>query len=247
MNAIKDRKIDAFFWVGGVPTAAVTDLADTPGIKIKLIDHGEAVDAMNKKYGPLYVEDIIPVDLPGHGQPQQERHGLEHPRRERQDERPVAYDIVKTLFEKSDDLVAVHGEAKNIELKLQKAVARRFRSIRARRSTSRSRASSSTDGAGLMSPPERPAPAEPPSQPVVVDEQALRRAEAFIEAEEGATNRLTGWLGAAVAALLVAMSLFHLYAAVDIVPAQVLRPVHVGFVLVLSSCCSRSRGAFAIA
>ncbi len=69
VNAIKDRKIDAFFWVGGVPTAAVTDLAATPGIKIKLIDHAEAVDAMNKKYGPLYVKDIIPADdLPGHGQ-----------------------------------------------------------------------------------------------------------------------------------------------------------------------------------
>ena len=27
VNAIKDRKIDAFFWVGGLPTAAVTDLA----------------------------------------------------------------------------------------------------------------------------------------------------------------------------------------------------------------------------
>jgi len=31
VNAIKDRKIDAFFWVGGLPTAAVTDLANTPG------------------------------------------------------------------------------------------------------------------------------------------------------------------------------------------------------------------------
>ena len=51
VNAIKDSKIDAFFWVGGVPTAAVTDLAATPGIKMKLIDHDEAVDAMNKKYG----------------------------------------------------------------------------------------------------------------------------------------------------------------------------------------------------
>src|SRR6266699_6076119 len=28
VNAIKDRKIDAFFWVGGLPTAAVTDLAN---------------------------------------------------------------------------------------------------------------------------------------------------------------------------------------------------------------------------
>src|SRR5206468_4665575 len=30
VNAIKDRKIDAFFWVRGIPTAAVTDLAATP-------------------------------------------------------------------------------------------------------------------------------------------------------------------------------------------------------------------------
>ena len=41
VNAIKDRKIDAFFWVGGLPTAAVTDLAATPGVKIKLIEHRE--------------------------------------------------------------------------------------------------------------------------------------------------------------------------------------------------------------
>ena len=41
VNAIKDRKIDAFFWVGGLPTAAVTDLANTPGIKIKMIDHAD--------------------------------------------------------------------------------------------------------------------------------------------------------------------------------------------------------------
>ena len=42
VNAIKDGKIDAFFWVGGLPTAAVTDLANTPGIKIKMIDHADA-------------------------------------------------------------------------------------------------------------------------------------------------------------------------------------------------------------
>ena len=39
VNAIKDRKIDAFIWSGGLPTAAVTDLAATPGTKIKLIDN----------------------------------------------------------------------------------------------------------------------------------------------------------------------------------------------------------------
>src|SRR5438552_4302329 len=60
VNAIKDRKIDAFFWVGGLPTAAVTDLGATPGVKIKLIDHSDVVDKMNAKYGKLYVTDVIP-------------------------------------------------------------------------------------------------------------------------------------------------------------------------------------------
>ena len=62
VNAIKDGKIDAFFWVGGLPTAGVTDLANTPGTKLKMVDHADAVAAMNKKYGNLYVEDVIPKD-----------------------------------------------------------------------------------------------------------------------------------------------------------------------------------------
>ncbi|MBM3573621.1 MAG: C4-dicarboxylate ABC transporter permease, partial [Alphaproteobacteria bacterium] len=67
-----------------------------------------------------------------------------------------------------------------------------------------------------------------------VDSAALKKAEEFIEQEKGAANRYDGWLATAVAALAVAMTLFHLYAAYDIVSAQVLRPVHVGFVLVLT-------------
>src|SRR3954454_698314 len=62
VNAIKDRKIDAFFWVGGLPTAAVTDLANSPGVKIKMIDHADLVAKMNQKYGKLYVEDRIPKE-----------------------------------------------------------------------------------------------------------------------------------------------------------------------------------------
>ena len=68
---------------------------------------------------------------------------------------------------------------------------------------------------------------------VAVSEERLKAAEAFIEQDEGATSRYRGALAYFTTALLVVMSLYHLYAAVDIVPAQVLRPVHVGFVLVL--------------
>jgi len=75
--------------------------------------------------------------------------------------------------------------------------------------------------------------AEPaPDQPVI-DAEALKKAEVYIEAEEGATNKLRGALGVFVAAVAVVMSVFHLYTAYAIVPTQTLRPVHVGFVLFL--------------
>lgn len=124
VNAMKDNKIDAFFWVGGLPTAAVTDLANTPGTKIKLIDHAEVVPAMNKKYGNLYIEDTIPKSA---------YHGMESDNKQAtvmnllvtsadMDDK-TAYNIVKTLFERRDDLIAVHKEAKNFKLENQKASA----------------------------------------------------------------------------------------------------------------------------
>jgi TRAP transporter 4TM/12TM fusion protein len=69
---------------------------------------------------------------------------------------------------------------------------------------------------------------------VAVSDEALRKAEALVEQEEGAARRFTGRAGVVVTALAVAMSVFHLYAAYEIVPSYVLRPVHVGFALVLS-------------
>jgi TRAP transporter TAXI family solute receptor len=124
VNALKDRKIDAFFWVGGLPTAAVTDLANTPGIKIRMIDHADTVAAMNKKYGPLYIEDVIPKAT-YRGMDADNRQAtvwnilVSHANLSNQ----TAYNIVKTLFEKRDDLIAVHKEAENFKLENQKAAA----------------------------------------------------------------------------------------------------------------------------
>jgi len=67
----------------------------------------------------------------------------------------------------------------------------------------------------------------------VISEEQLRKAEAYVAEEEGAANRLSGWAGTIVTAIAVVMSLFHLYAAYDIVPTQPLRYAHVGFVIVL--------------
>jgi TRAP transporter 4TM/12TM fusion protein len=67
-----------------------------------------------------------------------------------------------------------------------------------------------------------------------VTEQALERAEEMIEQEEGVQNKLKGGLAVFVTALAVVMSLFHLYAAHEIVRTEVLRATHVAFVLALS-------------
>src|SRR6266508_4060126 len=75
--------------------------------------------------------------------------------------------------------------------------------------------------------------ASPAADAPVIDVEALKKAEEFIEAEEGASNKLRGALGIFASATAVVMSLFHLYTAYAIVPAQVLRPVHVAFVLFL--------------
>ena len=67
-----------------------------------------------------------------------------------------------------------------------------------------------------------------------ISDEALRKAEAYVEAEEGATNRLSGIAGYIVTGIAVAMTLFQLYAAYDIVPTQPLRYIHVAFVMVLA-------------
>ena len=124
VNAIKDRKIDAFFWVGGLPTAAVTDLANTPGVKIKMIDHADLVPAMNKKYGNLYVEDVIAKDVyRGMGADNRQATVMNllvaH---EKMDDK-TAYNIVKAVFDHRDELIRVHKEAENFKLENQKAEA----------------------------------------------------------------------------------------------------------------------------
>jgi hypothetical protein len=121
VNAIKDGKIDVFFWVGGLPTAAVTDLANTPGTKLKLIDHADLVDAMNSKYGKLYISDEISKSV-YRGMTADNKQATVmnilvcH---ESLDEK-TAYNIVKTVFEHKSDLVAAHKEAENLNLSDQK-------------------------------------------------------------------------------------------------------------------------------
>jgi len=123
-DSIKDNKLDAFFFVVGIPTSSVTDLAATPGTKIKLIDHAEAVEKMTAKHGPLYVRDIIPAkSYPGqdHVNHVATVWNLLVAHRDMPDQ--VAYNILKTIFDRKDDLILVHKEAANFDVKTQSKAA----------------------------------------------------------------------------------------------------------------------------
>jgi hypothetical protein len=119
-SALKDRKIDAFFWGGGVPTAAVTDLAATPGVTIKLIDIDHLLEPIVKKYGQIFAPSLIKAgSYPGQTV---DNKGFAVWNQIMTTDRmsdETAYAITKAIFEHKDDLVAVHKEAQNIELATQ--------------------------------------------------------------------------------------------------------------------------------
>ncbi|MBM3565103.1 MAG: TRAP transporter fused permease subunit [Alphaproteobacteria bacterium] len=72
---------------------------------------------------------------------------------------------------------------------------------------------------------------QPPAAPSADTQHKI---EELIEAEEGAFNRYKGLMATLLLVLAIGSTLFHLYAAVGIVSPDVLRPAHVGIVLVLS-------------
>ncbi|MDS1139375.1 TAXI family TRAP transporter solute-binding subunit [Pusillimonas sp. SM2304] len=124
VNGVKDNKIDAFFWVGGLPTSAVTDLANTPGTKIKMIDNADLVPAMNKQYGNLYVEDVIPkTTYRGMDADNKQATVMNILVASEKMSDETAYNIVKTIFESRDDLIAVHKDTAEFQLDKQKASA----------------------------------------------------------------------------------------------------------------------------
>ncbi|KAB2920108.1 MAG: TAXI family TRAP transporter solute-binding subunit [Hyphomicrobiaceae bacterium] len=116
VNALKDRKIDGFFWVGGLPTAAITDLAATPNVKIKILNIAPLTAKMNAKYGPLYAEATIPaatykgMDADAKNNTVWNIMAVNANMSE-----DLAYQLTKIMLEKRADLALVHKEALNIK------------------------------------------------------------------------------------------------------------------------------------
>lgn len=115
-GALKDGKVDAFFWSGGVPTPAVQDLAATPGLAIDLLPQDELLVFLQRDFEKsLYRLAIIPggsyrglsADIATVGVTNLlvASSALDE---------ALVYEIVRAMFEQKDVLVAAHPEARHL-------------------------------------------------------------------------------------------------------------------------------------
>jgi TRAP transporter TAXI family solute receptor len=115
--ALKDGKVDAFFWMGGVPTPALQDLAHSPGITMRLLPTAGAAASLAAAYPGVYVTGEVPggvyrgTDAPV---PVLAVTNLLVVNRSMPD--TLAYDITRTIFEHQRELAAIHPEARNLSI-----------------------------------------------------------------------------------------------------------------------------------
>ncbi len=124
VNALKDGKIDAFIFGAAMPVAAITDLAASPGVKMRLIDHGDAVTRMNGKFGPIFSRGVVPGGIyPNHSRDVSTVDIYDLIVVPESFDATLAYQIVKLMFEAKADLVAVHRNMEVMVPTNQKALA----------------------------------------------------------------------------------------------------------------------------
>jgi len=116
-DALKDDKIDAFFWSGGVPTASVLDLASSAGITAKLVPNDEVLPALQAAFGEALYHRLV---MPKGSYPGQQADiavvGVQNALVvDAGMDEELAYELTRTLFEKRSELAAIHPEARLLD------------------------------------------------------------------------------------------------------------------------------------
>jgi TRAP transporter TAXI family solute receptor len=120
-NAIKDGKLDAYFFVSGVPTSAITDLGASPGQQLVLIDHDQYIPAIVEKYGPVYFPEVIPAGTyPGQTAPNRQMSvsNITGVRADMPD--ALVTQLLNAMWTNREDFYRVHAEAKGVTVEAQK-------------------------------------------------------------------------------------------------------------------------------
>lgn len=119
--AIRDGKIDAYFFVSGVPTSAITDLAATPGTTLSLIDHDQYLERIVAAHGPVYFAEVIPAGTyPGQTAPNKQLSVANILAMREDAPAPLVSQVLEVLWQNREDWARVHAEARNFNLQAQK-------------------------------------------------------------------------------------------------------------------------------
>ena len=123
-NAIRDGKLDAYFFVSGVPTSAITDLAATPGTQLVLVDHAEFLDAIVREHGPVYFPEVIPANTYPGQRTDNRQLSVANILAVREDmPAELVTNIMRVLWENREDWARVHAEARNFTVQGQRTAA----------------------------------------------------------------------------------------------------------------------------
>ncbi len=117
VGALKDGKIDALFWIGGLPTSAITDLVTTGNVKIVFVPAADVLAKLNVKYPNLYrsftlpksVYAGVPADVPGVGVANILFVSADM-------KANMVEKILKGVFDNLTDVQKIHPEAKTLTL-----------------------------------------------------------------------------------------------------------------------------------
>jgi hypothetical protein len=113
-DALRDGKIDAFFWSGGLPTSQIADLANSTGLVF--LDHGDAIQKLVDKYGPFYFPIKIPKGM------YKNDNDVTVSGVANLLVVPTSFDpafvraILETMFDSQAELATIHAEANNLKL-----------------------------------------------------------------------------------------------------------------------------------
>ena len=116
-GSLKDGKIDAFFWSGGLPTAAIQDLASTPGMTIDSLRSDDALPALQRDFGRgLYQLAVIPGGTYAGIAGDRGTVGVKNLLvASSQLDSDLVASIMRVMFDNKDALVAAHPEARHLE------------------------------------------------------------------------------------------------------------------------------------
>ncbi|MCX4825829.1 TAXI family TRAP transporter solute-binding subunit [Streptomyces sp. NBC_01142] len=115
VDAMKDSRIDALVWSGGLPTGGITDLVTSLKDDVRFLDVTAQLPALNQQYGGIYQKGSIPASA--YKQPQAVptivvpnvllvKKGFDP---------DLAAKIVNLIYEKKSDLEKVNAAATEIQ------------------------------------------------------------------------------------------------------------------------------------